>query len=249
MAGKGREIRLSSDTGFLKIIAMASMLIDHMGAALFPGLRWMRIVGRIAFPIYAYCVAAGSIYTKNSLHYALRMLLMAVLVQPLYCLALNHMPGPFPWPLTLQGAVTWYVESLRVCNIMFSLLAGVLLIWSLREKKYIAAGLVTLLVWKFSAYLSYGWKGVALMVLFYALIDRPLSSLCWVGGFMLWWAAQSSGYWIGQQRVGIQIFALLALPFIYLPTRTGLRGPKWLFYLFYPAHLAGIYLVSRLGGF
>jgi hypothetical protein len=36
------------------------------------------------------------------------------------------------------------------------------------------------------------------------------------------------------------VFALLAAPLIFLPTRSGLKIPKWFFYAFYPAHLAVI---------
>lgn len=48
-------------------------------------------------------------------------------------------------------------------------------------------------------------------------------------------------------RYSIQIFALLALPLIYIPTKTGARLPKWAFYLFYPLHLAVIYLLLQMG--
>lgn len=253
MAGaKGNEIRLSTDTGFLKLIAMVSMVMDHAGKMFFPQLGWMRIVGRLAFPIYAYCIAVGCVYTRSPLKYALRVLLLALISQPIYCLALSHVTAPMREAVaagvTIPGAITWYGESLKNANILFTLLVGILLIWSLKEKKYIAAGAVTLFTWYASNYLNYGWRGVALMVLFYALIDRPLASLCWVGGFMLWWAAQSGGaYRLFTFSFNIQVFALLALPLIYIPTKTGVKLPKWAFYLFYPLHLAAIYLLIQMG--
>ena len=59
------------------------------------------------------------------------------------------------------------------------------------------------------------------------------------------WASCCGGAWspaaaatIGPVRFGTQTFAVLALPLIYLPTKTNLKLPKWFFYLFYPAHLA-----------
>ena len=48
---EGMNIRLNTDTGFLKLIAIVTMLIDHMGAIFFPQYRVMRIIGRIAFPV------------------------------------------------------------------------------------------------------------------------------------------------------------------------------------------------------
>ena len=90
------------------------------------------------------------------------------------------------------------------------------------------------------------------MVLFYALLDRPLASFLWAALFMCWWGVPSlrtlagirsvlSG---GALTVYTQFYAVLALPLIYLPLRTGIRVPKYVSYLFYPAHLALIYLLT-----
>ena len=49
----------------LKIIAAISMTVDHLGFILFPSLIILRIIGRIAFPIFAYMIAEGCRYTKN----------------------------------------------------------------------------------------------------------------------------------------------------------------------------------------
>lgn len=49
----------------LKIIAIVSMLIDHIGLVFFPEYKIFRIIGRIAFPIFAYMIAEGCYYTKN----------------------------------------------------------------------------------------------------------------------------------------------------------------------------------------
>ena len=82
----------------LKLIAIITMTIDHVGAVIFPDYQILRIIGRIAFPIFAYCIAVGCIYTKNIGKYALRVLLMAILIQPLYVTAMNHQTRPGPWP-------------------------------------------------------------------------------------------------------------------------------------------------------
>lgn len=74
-----KEIRLNKDTGLLKLIAILTMFIDHLGAAIFPEYRSMRVIGRIAFPIFAYCIAVGCIYTRNIAKYALRVFLVGLL--------------------------------------------------------------------------------------------------------------------------------------------------------------------------
>ena len=38
-------------TGWLKVIALVFMLIDHIGRNQFPDIQELRILGRIAFPI------------------------------------------------------------------------------------------------------------------------------------------------------------------------------------------------------
>ena len=49
----------------LKLIAAVSMLIDHMGLLLFPHIVWLRYIGRLAMPIFAFAIAEGCRYTKN----------------------------------------------------------------------------------------------------------------------------------------------------------------------------------------
>ena len=59
---------------------------------------------------------------------------------------------------------------------------------------------------------------------------------------------------IGGHAIGFEIFSLLALPFIYIRTRSGLKISKWFFYLLLYGHLLVIYLLQwsmqkkRIGG-
>jgi hypothetical protein len=88
--GIAGKIRLNTDTDFLKLVAIVSMLIDHLGARVFPQYVEMRYIGRLAFPLFAYCMAVGCVFTKNIGKYALRVGIMAILVQPLYVTAMGH---------------------------------------------------------------------------------------------------------------------------------------------------------------
>ena len=75
-------------SGFiLKLIAAATMLIDHAGLLLFPGHPWMRIVGRIAYPLFAWCIAEGFRYTRNRMRYFLQVFILGVGCQIVYTIA------------------------------------------------------------------------------------------------------------------------------------------------------------------
>ena len=65
----------------LKLIALITMTIDHVGMMLLPQLRILRAIGRIAFPIFAYMIAEGCRYTHSRKKYLLSMLGIAALYQ------------------------------------------------------------------------------------------------------------------------------------------------------------------------
>ncbi|MEJ2127164.1 MAG: TraX family protein [Candidatus Bathyarchaeota archaeon] len=68
----------------LKWIAIITMTIDHIGAVLYPELRVLRFVGRLAFPIFAYLIILGMENTKNIRNYAIRLFAFAAISQILY---------------------------------------------------------------------------------------------------------------------------------------------------------------------
>ena len=81
------RICTNTDTGLLKAMAFLTMLTDHVGYIFFPSVMWLRIIGRLGFPLFAYCLAVGFVYTKSVKKYALRLLIFSVVSQPFYSLA------------------------------------------------------------------------------------------------------------------------------------------------------------------
>ena len=77
MEGKGRYKLL--DGTMLKLIAMISMVSDHVGDSFFPDQIWMRIIGRMALPIFAFCTAEGFIHTHDRMKYLRRMGIFALI--------------------------------------------------------------------------------------------------------------------------------------------------------------------------
>lgn len=72
---------MNNNSEFLKIIGLITMLIDHIGAVFYPQVTLFRIIGRIAFPIFAYQIGLGYRNTKNLTKYSLRLLMVGVISQ------------------------------------------------------------------------------------------------------------------------------------------------------------------------
>ena len=74
----------------LKIIALSTMIIDHMGAV-FPhylGLEF-RVVGRLAFPIFVFLLAEGFRHTSSPRKFLMRLGIFAIISEPFFDLALR----------------------------------------------------------------------------------------------------------------------------------------------------------------
>ena len=257
----GRELALNHDTGLLKLLACVFMLCDHAGKMLFPNammltpinigiaispISILRAIGRLAMPIFAYCIAVGCKYTRNIWKYALRILLMAILVHPLYQEAMGHVRlNAFDWGQNFWriGKIWKYYYSSNL-NILFTLFFGVVIIGCIRCKQYIPLTIAVLMAFCMTARLDYGVKGVILIVLFYAFLDKPLVSFVAVLTFLLYWTAPTIFTKFKFKAIS-EFYAILSLAFIYLPVKKrSVKLPKWFFYGFYPAHLLAIYLVQ-----
>ena len=75
----------------LKILALIFMTVDHIGVRLFPKYTILRIIGRLAYPIFAYMIAEGCRYTRNKKRYILTMAAFAAVCQIVYFFAMNSL--------------------------------------------------------------------------------------------------------------------------------------------------------------
>ena len=132
------NIRLNTDTGLLKLIAIVTIVIDHMARSSFRSIASCASSGRIAFPIYAYCLTVGCVYTHDMLRYVQRIVLLALIAQPLYVVAMHH-TNPAMYAVSfaeepVRAALTFYIESWRDPSILLSLALGLILLWSIRDR-------------------------------------------------------------------------------------------------------------------
>lgn len=98
LQAKNREVMMETiwdkqfGRAFLKIAAMFTMLCDHIGFILVPVNRFpeiyytLRIIGRIAFPLFCFMLVEGFINTHSRKNYIIRLALFAVISEiPLIC--------------------------------------------------------------------------------------------------------------------------------------------------------------------
>jgi hypothetical protein len=216
-----------SSTG-LKLVAVATMLIDHIGILFFPGELLWRVVGRISFPVFALLIAEGFEKTSNVRNYLFRLLAFAAVSQ-------------IPYRLFLQTAD---ITSDKL-NIFFTLSAGLVSLLLLKKLPWIYAflgiGSIAVLAEYFS--FSYGVYGV-LTVLISSLFLRfrsagivVLSSLPPLRTII--------EFIFG--HISLQVYATLSVPIIMLYNRERGRELHRLFlYGFYPVHLLILSIVWYL---
>ena len=217
---KLEKLRILDGTS-LKLIAMISMVFDHVGDMFFPGALWMRMIGRLAMPLFSFCIAEGYAHTKNKQRYLLRMGVFALVSE-------------IPFDLAFEGRVGLGHQNIML-TFFLSILALMLFDRIRGEGKEHAAGktLLGILCVCAVAVLAlvlradYTLFAVLAVFLFYVLRNRHPLLRCGVGvGFLA--LTRTVGYY---RATGLSLIPLL----LYNGKRG--RGLKWLFYAFYPGHL------------
>ena len=235
----------------LKLIAILTMFIDHIGASL---LEWyivylpagslksslrdvdmvLRCIGRLAFPLFIFLMVEGFFYTRSRAKYFGRLLLFAAISEFPFDLAF------FLRVSDIQKNLWWRLDHQ---NVFFTLAIGFLAMWAmetLRPKEWegkILEGILRIALCALAAYAAcrlakwlhtdYSWKGVLAMELAYLI--------------RLW------------GRPDLEIFAILAAllfssfmeitaiaDYLLLKAYHGEKGKswnRWFFYVFYPGHL------------
>ena len=208
------------------------MLIDHVGLIFFPTVTVLRVLGRLAFPIFAFCIAEGFRHTGNRKRYFLQVFILGALCQIVY----------------------FIVDGGMLLGVIVSFSASILLMWAFEGVKNAAAEKKTGAVLLFAGAVGlacilcsfvevdYGFWGMMLPLLLYMGGKRPWDFLLFALGLLMlcWELAVSAGF-------TVQWFALFSLPILW--AYKGERGRyrwKYFFYIFYPTHLAALYLLDML---
>ena len=210
----------------LKIIACVTMLIDHIGAVLLPDLLFLRLIGRVAFPIFAFLIAQGYIHTHNSKKYLIRLFIFALISE-------------IPNNLAFKGQPICLGSTL---NIFFTLFLGLLAIYIYDHyKKLSIIPLIIIVVVAHYFKVDYGIYGIAMIFSFYFFRDdfyKQMFGLCLVSlGY--------EGYiYIRDNYINyVQMYSLASLIILYFYNGKKGYNLKYLFYFFYPVHLIILTLI------
>lgn len=224
----------------LKIFAMILMIIDHVYTYI-PGMpMWMHHPGRIVAPIFFYFVVEGFFYTRNRTKYATRVFIWAAI-------------------MFAGSAIIQYIfptEGGLPNNIFLSLgLSIVLLIaidYTKRTKHYLVGIPAAIIAAVLGMFTEASLYGVIMTLIFYffrekkmwLIITYTLLSLSDVPALIMSGEIFTDMGLFGYNNQGLMV---LALPFFFL--YNGERGvnnafTKYMFYIFYPAHLWIIYTIG-----
>lgn len=211
-------------SNYIKIIAMVTMFIDHVGRILFPQYTILNMIGRIAFPLFAYQIGIGVSHTRDVKKYFWRLFIFGLVIQIFYIFA-----APF------------INEDPKMLNIFFTLALGLIAIVAYEKKLYIVVVLAIVLpsvMMLFGITFDYEMYGV-LLILGMHIFRGNFRNLAI---FTIALTAIACMVW----QYPIQMYAVLALIFIWKPFSVKASIHWVAFYLFYPAHLIVLQLVSEL---
>lgn len=199
-----------------KIIAMFTMLIDHIGLIFFPSEAIFRVIGRLSFPFFAYGIANGYSKTRNVYKYGQRLLILALISQPIYFLALDK-------------------ETLNICWTLFLGLAAIFFYENRLENKFLSYFLLLLTIaLTFFIRLDYGLYGILVILVFHIFKNDIFMIPVQIGLTLL------KIVW----PLFIQIFSIPAFFIIHYFKKYDFKINRYLQYSFYPLHLLILYLIK-----
>ena len=218
----------------LKLIAMISMVFDHAGDMFFPGAMWPRMIGRLAMPVFSFCIAEGFTHTKDKKKYLCRLGVFALISE-------------IPFDLAFEGKVGAAHQNIMLT--FFLAVAALMLYDRVQgekdpEREHSPFGRTVLGVCVVAAIsvLSFLLRAddtfFAVIAVFLFYVFRKRHPLIRAGiGVAFLSVTRTIGY-----------YCTTGFSFIPLAMYNGKKGKglKWMFYLFYPGHLLFLAAIKHI---
>lgn len=224
----------------LKVIAMIAMTCDHVGKQILPQYEFLQIIGRLAFPIFAYMIAEGCRYTRDRKIHLLKIAALAFMCQVVYFVAERSLYQCILVTFTLSICMIYAIDHAGEVQKSqetsgrekyFACFGAVLVCGAV----YFVSVLLPVLLERTTDFqIDYGIWGILLPVFVYFAPQRlkvPMTGAVLVP--------------LCLQLGGIQWYCLAAVVLLALYSgRRGRMKMKNLFFAYYPLHLAVIFLIS-----
>lgn len=205
----------------LKVVALLLMVVDHVGLYLLPENVGLRVVGRLAFPLFAYFFAQGYLHTSNHSRYLLRLLVTGIVAQVVLGMPCQfNILLTFSYNLVLLKLIEKSRPRFKSINLIMGALMGSFLNF------------------------DYGWYATVLIILLMEFKQKEFKV------FSMWYLNWVVVNGISFVTIGIlQPLAALSLMLLLLPVTEVKRKltnlTRSAFYVFYPAHLALLGLAQQ----
>lgn len=231
----------------LHVIAMILMVIDHIGAVLYPSEMWLRGIGRLAFPIFCFMLVEGYFHTHDNKKYMLRILISAIISEI-----------PFNY-------ITWGTKTCPYQNVMWTLLIGlgcISLLEKIKEVKSIVLKVILNIIVVCCGYVLgqimvvdyFGLGVLEILVFYYGRGNAWYRRLIQLIGvvYINYYALGGYCVEIMGRDVPVQASGILALGLIWLyNNKKELKGKaskifQYVCYGFYPVHMIVLYMLQLL---
>jgi len=222
------------NSNHLKLIAIIAMTIDHIADLLFPHFEAhpvaivLHIIGRLTAPIMWFFICEGFFYTKNLKKYLLRMLLFAVISHFAYCFAFGINYLPFTDGIFNQTSVIW------------PLFWAIVVLWIINKSNFKSWIQWILIILICLITFPSDWSCIAVMAIAFMYSHRGNVNKQTIN--MMFWViiyALVSFFFVNKVYALIQLGVILVYPLLkmYNGEKGKAKWMKWLFYIYYPAHL------------
>ena len=214
----------------LKIIGIITMLSDHIGDAILGKFSFFNLIGRIAFPIFAFQTVQSYIHTNNLKKHMIKLLIFGCISQVPFMLFLSTFTERFS------------------LNIFFTLFLGLFILFVYDKCNNKILGFLFVILTSIAGELinvDYGAFGVLLIFSFYFFKDKKIKMvistilLCFINYIPNIIATPS----LYLHYLNCIFFTLLSLIFILFYNKKEGPKSKYFFYIFYPLHLLILYII------
>lgn len=241
-------------TNALKFMAAAFMVCDHIGVILFPDILLLRIIGRLAFPMFAFMIAEGCRHTRNKLRhfltiggFALACQLGFFIFDPEMALREINVFVTFTFSVMMIYALQAFYKKLfdRKASMQSKVLFGAIFISIVAAVYYIS--------WYINFDYNFYGAIIPVMASLFMLPDNcDIEILKKMDNKYVHILTMGIGVFlmVFSSPLKMKRFAMLSLiPLMLYSGKKGKLKTKYFFYIFYPLHLVileGIYILMHI---